>query len=431
VLADSGAKLLIGHADLLAALEGAAPDVPRRVIATPPALVAAYALDARHAAPPPRALDWDAAVAASAPWSAPPAPAPQTMLYTSGTTGRPKGVKRPALDAVGQRRVAEAMAYVFGNRPGMRTLAVAPMYHGAPNAMTLSTLRSGGTLVILPRFDAEAALAAITTHRITHAFMVPTMFVRLLRLPADVRSRYDVSSLEWVVHGAAPCPPDVKRAMIDWLGDRLYDYYGATELGPITRVGAREWLERPGTLGRAVPGATIRIYDPEGRPLPAGQPGEIYARNDNYPDFEYHGMPERRAEIGRDGLVTCGDVGYLDADGYLYLSDRKRDMIISGGVNIYPAEIEAALATMPGVADSAVFGIPDSEFGEAVCAHVQPLPEAAVTAEAVRSYLRERVASYKVPKTVAIATTLPREESGKIMKRKLRDPYWADAGRRV
>jgi long-chain acyl-CoA synthetase len=251
------------------------------------------------------------------------------------------------------------------------------------------------------------------------------MFVRLLRLPEATRRRYDLGSLEWLVHGAAPCPPEVKRAMIEWLGPRIYDYYGATELGPITRVSAAEWLERPGTLGRAVPGAEIRIYDAEGRRLGPGEPGEIYARNASYPDFTYHNLPERRAEVGRDGLVTCGDIGDLDADGYLFLSDRECDMVISGGVNIYPAEIEAALALMPGVADSAVFGIPDAEFGEAVCAHVQPLPGSAVDADAVRAFLRERIAGYKVPKVVEIAPALPREESGKIMKRKLREPYWA------
>ena len=422
VLADSGARLLLGHADLLAPLAGVAPGLPKFAVPTPPELVAAYRLDPRFAA---CAADWEARVAAAPAWDGPPRPAPQTMLYTSGTTGRPTGVRRPPLDPDGQRRVAASMAYVFGSRPGMRTLACAPMYHGAPNAMALSTLRTGGTLVIQPRFDPEGFLKLIAEERITHAFMVPTMFVRLLRLPEATRRRYDLGSLEWLVHGAAPCPSEVKRAMIEWLGPRIYDYYGATELGPITRVSAAEWLERPGTLGRAVPGAEIRIYDAAGRRRGPCEPGEIYARNANYPDFAYHNLPERRAEVGRDGLVTCGDIGYLDPEGYLFLSDRKRDMVISGGVNIYPAEIEAALALMPGVADSAVFGIPDAEFGEAVCAHVQPLPGSAVDADAVRAFLRERIAAYKVPKVVEIAPALPREESGKIMKRKLREPYWA------
>jgi len=423
VLADSGAKLLVGHADLLAPLVDVAPELPRLAVATPPELVDAYRLDPRFAVP----AEWEGRVAAAAPWDGPPRPAPQTMLYTSGTTGRPKGVRRPPLDAEGQRRVAAAMAYVFGSRSGMRTAVCAPMYHGAPNAMALSTLRTGGTLVIQPRFDPEGFLRLVAEERVTHAFMVPTMFVRLLRLPEATRRRYDLGSLEWVVHGAAPCPPDVKRAMIEWLGERIYDYYGATELGPITRASAAEWLERPGTLGRAVPGAEIRICGPDGRPMGPGEAGEIYARNVDYPDFAYHNLPERRAEVDRDGLVTCGDVGWLDADGYLFLADRKRDMVISGGVNIYPAEIEAALALMPGVADSAVFGIPDPEFGEAVCAHVQPLPGARVDAEAVRAFLRERIAGYKVPKMIEIAAALPREESGKIMKRKLREPYWAGA----
>ncbi|MBL8383531.1 MAG: AMP-binding protein [Burkholderiales bacterium] len=421
LLADSGAAHLIGHADLLAPLGPAAGGPARFALATPPEIAAAYGIEAP---PVPPASDWQRRVDAAAAWDGPARPAPPTMLYTSGTTGRPKGVCRPPLDAAGLQRVAASMAHVFGTRPGMRTLAVAPMYHGAPNAMALSTLRGGGALVILPRFDAEATLEAIDAHRITHVFMVPTMFVRLLRLPAAVRACFRLDSLERVVHGAAPCAPEVKRAMIDWLGERIVDYYGATELGPITSVTASEWLQRPGTLGRAVPGARIAIYDASGQRLPAGVAGEIYAVNDNYPDFTYHNLPAHRAEVGRDGLVTCGDVGHLDADGYLFLGDRRRDMIISGGVNIYPAEVEAALALMPGVADSAVFGIPDAEFGEAVCAHVQPLPGAALDAAAVRAFLRERIAGYKVPRQVEIAATLPREESGKIIKRKLRAPYW-------
>ncbi len=428
VLQDSGAKLLIGHADLVAALAGVAAGVPVFGVASPAELVGAYRIDpqANQAS-----RNWLDRVAAATPWAGDPRPAPPTMLYTSGTTGRPKGVRRPALDLEAQKRVAVSMTHVFGSRAGMRTLATAPMYHGAPNAMALSTLRSGGLLVIQPRFDAEQFLALCEQHKITHTFMVPTMFVRLLRLPQAVRERYDLSALEWLVHGAAPCPPDVKRAMIAWLGERIYDYYGATELGPITRVSATEWLARPGTLGRAVPGADIRICDDAGQVLPAGQSGEIYARNSHYPDFEYHKLPQKRAEVGRDGLVSCGDVGYLDSEGYLFLSDRRRDMIISGGVNIYPAEIEAALALMPGVADSAVFGIPDAEFGEAVCACVLPLDGIALEPEAVRAFLRERVAGYKLPRKVDIVADLPREESGKIMKRKLRDPYWADAARTI
>ncbi len=430
VLADSSAKLLIGHADLLLPLEGIAPDTRRYAVATPDALIEAYRIDRRRCVMA-EDRDWSARVASAPIWTGAPRPSPLTMLYTSGTTGRPKGVRRPPLDAEAQKRVAVSMAYVFGSRSGMRTLAAAPLYHSAPNAVALSTLRTGGTLIIQPRFDAEQFLRLVAEHKATHAYMVPTMFVRLLRLPQAVRDRYDVGSLEWIVHSAAPCPPDVKRAMIEWLGDRIYDYYGATELGPITRVSAAEWLNKPGTLGRPVPGAEIRIYSPDGRRLGAGEPGEIYARNVNYPDFTYHKQDERRSEVGRDGLVTCGDVGYLDEDGFLFLSDRRRDMIISGGVNIYPAEIEAALALMPGVADAAVFGIPDPEFGESVCAYIQPLQGSGVNDDAVRAFLRERLAGYKVPRRIEMTDSLPREESGKIMKRKLRDPYWANTARSI
>lgn len=424
VVRDSAARFVIGHSDLVARLSSAAIAARLHAIDPPDIVAQRYRLP-----PPPRTLggvrDWARTTRTAAPWSEPSRAAPPTMLYTSGTTGRPKGVRRPAVDGEGQKRIAASMAHVFGSRPGMRTLAAAPLYHGAPNAMALSTLRTGGTLVIQPRFDAEEALALIERHRITHAFMVPTMFVRLLRLPRETRMRYDLGSLEWLVHGAAPCPADVKRAMIEWLGPRIYDYYGATELGPITRVSVPEWLARPGTLGKVVPGARIRILDAEGRTCAANEIGEIYARNDHYPDFEYQGLPDARAAVGRDGLVTCGDVGYLDADGYLFLCDRSRDMIISGGVNIYPAEIEAALALMPGVADSAVFAIPDPEFGEAICAHVQPLAGVTLAPESIAEFLRHRIAGYKVPRTIEIVSSLPREESGKIMKRKLRDRYWS------
>jgi len=419
VLRDCGAAALIGHQDLLAPLGTDTIGLRTFSVATPDLLRHAYRLPELTGP-----ATWPALVTAAQPFDGPPRPAPQTMLYTSGTTGKPKGVRRPALTPEQQKQVASAMGYVFGGRPGMVTLAAAPMYHGAPNAMALFTLRSGGTLVIAPRFDAEETLRLIHEHRITHAFMVPTMFVRLLGLPQAVRRRYSLTSLEWVVHGAAPCPPEVKRAMVEWLGDRVYDYYGATELGPITRVSAAEWMARPGTLGRPVPGATIRIYDDQGRALGPNQPGEIYARNEHYPAFTYHGLPGQTADVGREGLTTCGDIGWLDEHGFLFLGDRKRDMVISGGVNIYPAEIEAALATLPQVADSAVFGIPDPQFGEAVCAHVQLKPGEQLGAEQLRQALRPLIAGYKIPRVIEFTERLPREESGKLMKRKLREPYW-------
>jgi long-chain acyl-CoA synthetase len=261
--------------------------------------------------------------------------------------------------------------------------------------------------------------------------IVPTMFVRLLRLPAEVKAKYDLSSLRWITHGAAPCAPAVKRQMIDWWGPVINEYYGATETGIVVWHDSAEALRKPGTVGRVVDGATMRIVDEQGRDVKQGEIGEIYLRGPLYSEFTYNNDDAKRREIALGDLVTVGDVGYQDADGYLYLCDRKRDMIISGGVNIYPAEIESVLIQMPGVRDCAVFGIPDEEFGEQICAYVEPLPGAAIDATAVRGYLGQHLARYKMPRVVELAASLPREDSGKIFKRKLRNPYWEKAGRRI
>jgi long-chain acyl-CoA synthetase len=254
--------------------------------------------------------------------------------------------------------------------------------------------------------------------------MVPVMFVRLLKLPEVIRARYDVSSLEWVVHAAAPCPPEIKRRMIEWWGPVIYEYYGATETGPLTVHDSAEALAKPGTVGRAVEGATLKVFDPDGNELGVGEVGEVYGRLDAYPGFTYHNRAEERDAVGRDGLVTCGDVGLIDEDGYLFLRDRSRDMVISGGVNIYPTEIEAVLLEMPGIRDCAVFGIPDEEFGEAVCAVVEPAVDGECDESAIRTYLGDRIARYKIPQRIEFMDFLPREDSGKVFKRKLREPYW-------
>jgi long-chain acyl-CoA synthetase len=257
------------------------------------------------------------------------------------------------------------------------------------------------------------------------------MFVRLLKLPEAVRRKYDVSSLKHVVHAGAPCPPEVKRAMIEWWGPIIHEYYGATESSAVVHSTSTDWLAHPGTVGRPHDNCQVRIYDAEGRQLPAGEIGEVYMRNFNVPDFTYNNMDAKRAEIARGELLTAGDVGYLNEQGFLFLCDRAKDMVISGGVNIYPAEIESVLHTMPEVLDCAVFGIPDEEYGEAVAAVIEPRPGATLTAQQVRDYLRQRMAGYKVPKLVEFGRDLPREDSGKIFKRKLRDPYWEKAGRRI
>jgi long-chain acyl-CoA synthetase len=320
---------------------------------------------------------------------------------------------------------------VFGILPGIRSVVPGPLYHAAPNAFAMGAGRVGELVVLMPRFDPVGLLELIEHQRHDTMFMVPTMFIRLLKLPEEVRARFDVSSLRFVIHAAAPCPRDVKRAMIDWWGPVINEFYGSTESGAVTLATSSDTLARPGTVGRAVEGAEVRILDDVGRSVRAREVGEIFTRFAELPDFTYHNRPDERAKVDRGGFITSGDVGYLDEDGYLFLCDRKRDMVISGGVNIYPAEIEAVLHGAPGVRDCAVFGIPDGEFGEKLMAVVEPLEGSALSTQDLRAYLRRHLADYKVPRSIEIGRDLPREDSGKIFKRKLRDPYWQAVGRRI
>jgi long-chain acyl-CoA synthetase len=434
VLNDCGAKAVVAHADLLPEVMPAMPpEVPLFVVPTPPEIAAAYGIAGDLCTSPPQALQWDDLVTCFPPVGEAATGAISSLIYTSGTTGYPKGVRRLDMGSAGAEVFAAMVRDGFGLAPDRapRTVITGPLYHSAPNAYGLYAVRMGGLAVLQPRFDAEELLRLIEQYRITHLHMVPTMFVRLLRLPEDLRRSYDLSSLEWVVHAAAPCPVDVKQAMIEWWGPVIHEYYGATETGIVTFHTSEEALRKPGTVGRPLPGATVKIYGAEGRVLPPGEVGEIYLWQTGFPDFTYHGQGDKRREVGRDGLVTVGDVGYLDQDGYLFICDRARDMVISGGVNIYPTEIEMALLAMPGVRDCAVFGIPDSEFGEKLCAHIEPDAQAQLSVVEVASFLRERLADFKVPRVIEFATALPREDSGKIIKRKLREPYWAETGRKI
>ena len=303
-----------------------------------------------------------------------------SVIYTSGTTGLAKGVLRDAMTPEQSQQVAAVTLAAMGLRPGMRTLITAPMYHAAPNSQALFSLALGIELTIMPRFEPEEFLALVQSQRITHAQTVPTMFVRLLELPDEVRARYDVSSLECVVHAAAPCPVHVKRRMIEWFGPVIFEYYGATEIGIVVACDSHEWLAHEGTVGRPLADADIHVFDPAGELLAPGETGEVYIRPPGYwPGFTYLDQEDRRREIDRDGYITIGDIGRVDEDGFLHLSDRARDMVISGGVNIYPAEIEACLLELEGVRDVAVFGIPDDDFGEALAAHVDADPSAGLT----------------------------------------------------
>ncbi|GAA3392684.1 acyl-CoA synthetase [Cryptosporangium minutisporangium] len=358
-------------------------------------------------------------------------PLGQVMLYSSGTTGRPKGIRRALRDvqvsdpeAAGVSRLGSAL---LGMGPDTVYLCPAPLYHAAGLQWSAGIHELGGTLVVLPRFDAEDLLRTIERHRVTHVQVVPTMLVRLLKLPAEVRRRYDLSSLRAVVHAAAPCPPEVKRQTLDWLGPIVHEYYAATEGAGLTYIGPQDWLAHPGSVGKALLGEP-HICDERGRELPPGEPGLIYF-GQAQPAFEYHRAAEKTAESRHPehpNWATTGDVGYLDEDGYLYLTDRKNFTIISGGVNIYPAEIESCLTMHPKVGDVAVIGLPDLEMGERVHAVVEPAPGVAGTpelADELRAYARAHLAGFKVPRTVDFRAELPRLPTGKLRKSDLRAEY--------
>ena len=431
VLRDCGAKILVVHADLLAGVADAiSSSVHVLIVGTPPEIASAYG--AAPGGAPVGTAEWETWLAAQQPWQGAPQPQTSSMIYTSGTTGHPKGVRRLPYTPEHEARLGPYRARVYGVTPGVRTLLPGPLYHSAPNSFALRAARQASLMVLMPRFDPEDFLALVEKHRIEAVFMVPTMFVRLMKLPPEVRKRYDLSSLRFVMHEAAPCPPEVKREIIQWFGPVVHEFYGSTEAGAVTVVDSKEWLERPGTVGRPVDGASVRIYDDEERMLEPNQVGEVYTRLDVLPDFTYHGLEDKRSEIDRDDHITSGDIGYLDEAGYLFLCDRKRDMVISGGVNIYPAEIEAVLINCPGVKDCAVFGIPDAEYGEQLMAVIEPQSGIAPPGDTeVRAYLGQHLAGYKIPKRIELRSDLPREDSGKIFKRRLRDPYWANMERAI
>ncbi|MBV9331331.1 MAG: AMP-binding protein [Alphaproteobacteria bacterium] len=432
---NSGAKAIVIHSDLLAGIEAAIPkSVPVIVAPTPPEISAAYGIATDGMTP--GHLEW-------AQWTGSFAPvgrqleAPGTIIYTSGTTGRPKGVRRtpPTPEQVALSAAILTRGFGFApylaNASAMTVAVVGPMYHSAPNAYGLSSARLGANVILESRFDAEGLLRLIEERRVTHIHMVPIMFNRLLKLPESVRNRYDVSSLKFVVHAAAPVAPPIKKAMIDWWGPVIHEYYGATETGIVVSCTSEEWLSHPGTVGKPIPEAEVRVIDKDGKALGPREVGEVIGRVRAIADFTYHGDDQKRRDAEKAGLIAPGDIGYFDEDGFLYLCDRAKDMVISGGVNIYPAEIEAELHKMDGVADCAIFGIPDEEYGEALCAVVQPAPGIDLSEVEVRAYLRSRMAGYKVPKRVEFAPVLPREDSGKIFKRKLAEPFWAGKDRRI
>ena len=362
------------------------------------------------------------------------------MLYSSGTTGMPKGVARPFPGTplgTGAGLGTPLTAGLYKFHENMRYLSPAPLYHAAPLRFNMSVHTHGGTTVVMEHFDAERYLEFVDKYRITHSQVVPTMFIRMLKLDDAVRLKYDVSSLEVVIHAAAPCPVATKRAMIEWWGPIIHEYYAGTEGNGFVYCNSEMWLAHPGTVGMPLT-AAVHILDEEGNELPVGESGTVFFDGGN--TFEYHNDPEKTAS-SRDpkgrGWTTLGDVGYLDADGFLYLTDRKAFMIISGGVNIYPQESENVLVNHPKVIDVAVFGVPNDDFGEEVKAVVQPreMPadEAATRAleKELIAFCREQLADVKCPRSIDFRPDLPRHPTGKLYKRLLKDEYWKAAGRSI
>ncbi|MFM5924942.1 MAG: acyl-CoA synthetase [Novosphingobium sp.] len=415
ILEDSGAKLLFGSAYLAPILDEVAslsPDVAQLRLDSPGPLSAEDALAAMPATP---IADERAGV---------------DMLYSSGTTGRPKGVKiplpeDPAIDATNVL-VQLAMA-AYGINQDAVYLSPAPLYHAAPLRWSMTVHKIGGTVVVMERFDPEAALAAIEQYKITDSQFVPTHFVRMLKLPEETRARYNVSTLKCAIHAAAPVPVPVKQAMIEWWGPVLYEYYAGTEGNGSTFITSQDWLAHPGSVGRALSGI-LHICDENGDEVPRGTEGQVFFEpTEGMAPFEYHNDPGKTADArNKHGWSSLGDVGYMDADGYLFLTDRKSFMIISGGVNIYPQEIENLLVTHPKVADAAVIGAPDPDMGERVVAVVQPLDMShagPALAEELTAYLGGQLSRVKMPRQIDFREQLPRELTGKLYKRLLRDEY--------
>ncbi|MFE9257741.1 acyl-CoA synthetase [Streptomyces sp. NPDC006879] len=356
------------------------------------------------------------------------------MNYTSGTTGRPRGIRRPLPGRLPEETSLGGFLGIFGIRPfdGNVHLVCSPLYHTAVLQFAAAALHIGHPLVLMDKWTPEDMLRLIEEHRVTHTHMVPTQFHRLLALPAQVRDRYDVSSLRHAIHGAAPCPDHIKRAMIDWWGPCVEEYYAASEGGGAFATAA-DWLKKPGTVGRAWPISELAIFDESGEALPPGELGTVYMKM-NAGGFSYH-KDQHKTRSNRIGdFFTVGDLGILDEEGYLFLRDRKIDMIISGGVNIYPAEIEAALLTHPAVADAAAFGVPHPDWGEEVKAVVEPAegqqPGEDLAAE-ILAHCATRLAGYKRPKSVDFVSAMPRDPNGKLYKRHLREPYWRGRERRI
>lgn len=423
IVADSEAKALFLDARVAGAAEQVAGAAPLRLCVS-------------IGGPIPGYMGWQEALGGQDGSDIPDPCLGSTMLYTSGTTGRPKGVLRRQGDPAAAARMQQLLTAVFRFDPegGQdRALATGPLYHAGPFGLCLTTpLTAGIGTVLMARWEPERMLALITQHRITHTFCVPTMFNRLLQLPVEVRARYPLSSLRFLIHGAAPCAVETKRRMLEWFGPVLWEMFAGTE-GPGTIVGPEEWLAKPGTVGRSAPGQ-VRILDEAGAAQPPGVAGRVYLPNPESSRFEYFKDPDKTASVQHEGWFTAGDIGYLDADGYLFLVGRSADVVITGGVNIYPQEVDDVLALHPAVADVACVGVPDEDLGEVLRAvvelHAGFVADAAMQ-RSLMDFCAERLSKQKRPRGVDFVRELPRSEAGKVLRARLRADYWADRTRQI
>ena len=376
---------------------------------------------------------YDAALAAEPGENIPDPVLGSQMLYTSGTTGHPKGVyrKRPPAASPLVVKLTETAAFEPGRDIALLT---GPAYHAAPLALNLTfPLGAGVGVIMMDKWDAEETMRLVHEHRITHTHVVPTMLHRMLQLPDEVKAKYDMSSLRWILHGAAPCPVHVKQETIEWLGPVVFEYYAATEGGGIF-VESEEWLRKPGTVGRALPGVVVEVHDEEGNPVPAGQIGTIYFKAPEDGRFEYFKAPEKTAGAYRGDFFTMGDMGYIDEEGFLYLTGRSAEVIISGGVNIYPAEVDQEILKHPAVLDVATVGVPSEEWGEEVKAVVQlrdGFEPSDALARDILAFAHEHLPSYKRPRSVDFSDDLPRLPTGKIVRRQVRDRYWEGRDKKI
>lgn len=432
IVEDSGAKALFAHVDLLEPVVQAVPAGVRLIgVDVSDVLAAAYGSAHVEVGEAERMEDL---IKAAAPYEGASEKLRGLFAYTSGSTGRPKGIRRK-MNPDGPdsyETYAQLARLLLGANEGDRMHIAAPLYHSAPNALAQFVLAAGDIdLFIEPKFDAETFLNAVDEHGVTHAYIVPTMMVRLLKLPEETRAKYGTSSLRFTISTGSPCPAAVKEAMIDWFGPVLNETYGASELGFMTLINAEDALKKRGSVGKVLPGGDVKILDDDMNELPPGEVGRIYIHLPMFGDFEYTNKAGALADQRHGAFTTVGDVGYVDEDGFIYISDRKKDMIISGGANIFPSEIEAELIQMPEVRDCAVFGAPDEEFGERIVAAVQCAPGVSLDLDKVHAFLAPRLAKFKLPRVLDIHEALPREDSGKIFKARLRAPYWEKAGRSI